>query len=44
MCKREVEQLNNLTVEEFTEIFSLSLMDKMSELGFFVENGKIYIQ
>lgn len=35
--------LNELTVEEFLEIFSASLQDKMSELGFYVQDGLICI-
>lgn len=35
--------LNELTVEEFLGIFSESLQDKMSELGFYVQDGLICI-
>lgn len=44
MQKREAEALNQLTVQEFTEIFSEQVQDKMSELGFYVEDGRIYIK
>lgn len=43
MQKRDVEALNELTVEQFTEIFSGMLQDRMSELGFYVEDGRICI-
>ena len=36
--------LNELTVEEFLEIFSESLQDRMSELGFYVKDGRICIK
>lgn len=35
--------LNDLTVEEFLETYSESLQDKMSELGYYVEDGYICI-
>lgn len=35
--------LNKFTVEEFTEIYPESIQDKMSELTYYVENGKILI-
>lgn len=35
--------LNELTVEEFLETYSDSIQDRMSELGYYVENGLIYI-
>ena len=34
--------LNELTVEEFLEIYSESIQNKMSELGYYVEDGLIY--
>ena len=34
--------LNELTVEEFLEIYSESIQNKMSELGYYIENGLIY--
>lgn len=34
--------LNELTVEEFLETYSESIQNKMSELGYYVENGLIY--
>ena len=40
---RICDVLNELTVEEFLGIFSESLQDKMSELGFYVQDGLIYI-
>lgn len=41
---RIVKVLNELTVEQFLEIFSESLQERMSEIGYFVENGLIYIE
>ena len=35
--------LNELTVEEFLQIYSDSLQDKMSELGYYVQDGLICI-
>ena len=35
--------LNELTVEDFLEIYSESIQDKMSELGYYVQNGFICI-
>ena len=35
--------LNELTVEEFLEIFSESLQDRMSKLGYYVQDGLICI-
>ena len=35
--------LNELTVEDFLGIFSESIQDKMSELGYYVQDGLIYI-
>ena len=43
MGKRFSSVLNDLTVEEFLEIFSESLQDKMSELGYYVQDGLIWI-
>ena len=40
---RIVKVLNELTVEEFLETFSEALQEKMSEIGYYVENGLIYI-
>lgn len=40
---RIVKVLNELTVEEFLETFSEALQERMSEIGYFVENGLIYI-
>ena len=34
--------LNELTVEEFLETYSDSIQNKMSELGYYVEDGLIY--
>ena len=34
--------LNELTVEDFIEIYSESIQNKMSELGYYVEDGLIY--
>ena len=35
--------LNELTVEEFLETYSESIQDKMSELGYYVQDGLICI-
>lgn len=35
--------LNELTVEEFLETYSESIQDRMSELGYYVQNGFICI-
>lgn len=35
--------LNELTVDEFLSIFSESLQDRMSELGYYVKDGLICI-
>ena len=35
--------LNELTVEEFLEIYSESIQDRMSELGYYVQDGLIFI-
>lgn len=34
--------LNELTVEDFLGIYSETIQDKMSELGYYVEEGLIY--
>ena len=34
--------LNELTVEDFLGIFSEIIQNKMSELGYYVEDGLIY--
>ena len=34
--------LNELTVEVFIETYSESIQNKMSELGYYVEDGLIY--
>ena len=35
--------LNNLTVEEFLEIYSKIIQERMSELGYYVQDGLICI-
>ena len=35
--------LNELTVEEFLEMFSESIQDRMSNLGYYVSDGLICI-
>lgn len=35
--------LNNLTVEEFLEIYSKIIQERMSELGYYVKDGLICI-
>ena len=35
--------LNELTVEEFLEIYSESIQDRMSEIGYYVQDGLICI-
>ena len=35
--------LNDLTVEEFLATYSESIQDKMSELGYYVQDGLICI-
>ena len=40
---RNYSVLNDLTVEEFLEIFSESIQDRMSKLGYYVQNGLICI-
>lgn len=35
--------LNELTVEEFLEIYSENIQTRMSELGYYVKNGLICI-
>ena len=39
---RDCSLLNELTVEEFLGIYSESIQNKMSELGYYVEDGLIY--
>ena len=41
MEKRICNVLNELTVEEFLEIYSKSIQDRMSELGYYVSGGLI---
>ena len=41
---RIVKVLNELTVEEFLETFSETMQEKMSEIGYYVEDGLIYIE
>ena len=36
--------LNNLTVEEFLEIYSNIIQERMSDLGYYVQDGLIYIE
>ena len=36
--------LNDLTVEEFLEIYSMIIQERMSELGYYVKDGLIYIE
>lgn len=40
---RNYSVLNDLTVEEFLEIFSESIQDRMSKLGYYVQDGLICI-
>ena len=40
---RKYSVLNDLTVEEFLEIFSESIQDRMSKLGYYVQDGLICI-
>ena len=40
---RNYSVLNDLTVEEFLEIFSESIQDRMSKLGYYVQDGHICI-
>ena len=40
---RKYSALNDLTVEEFLEIYSESVQDKMSEIGYYVQDGLICI-
>ena len=35
--------INDLTVEEFLEIYSETIQDKMSEIGYYVQDGLICI-
>ena len=41
--KRICNVLNELTVEEFLEIYSESIQDRMAELGYYVQDGLICI-
>lgn len=41
--KRICNVLNELTVEEFLEIYSEIIQDIMSNLGYYVSDGLIYI-
>ena len=43
MEKRIYSELNELTVEEFLEMFSESIQDRMSKLGYYVQDGLICI-
>ena len=43
MEKRVCNVLNELTVEEFLEIYSESVQDRMSKLGYYVQDGLICI-
>lgn len=43
MEKRVCSALNELTVEEFLEIYSETIQDRMSKLGYYVSDGLIYI-
>ena len=43
MEKRICNVLNELTVEEFLAIYSESIQDKMSVIGYYVSDGFIYI-
>ena len=40
---RKYSVLNDLSVEEFLEIFSESIQDRMSKLGYYVQDGLICI-
>lgn len=35
--------LNELTVGEFLDIYSERIQERMAELGYYVEDGKIHI-
>ena len=41
--KKICNVLNELTVEEFLEIYSESIQEKMSEIGYYVQDGLICI-
>ena len=41
--KRICNVLNELTVEEFLAIYSERMLDRMSELGYYVQDGLICI-
>ena len=41
--KRICNVLNDLTVEEFLEIYSENMQEKMSDLGYYVKDGLICI-
>ena len=41
--KRICNVLNELTVEEFLEIYSESIQDRMAEQGYYVQDGLICI-
>ena len=43
MEKRIYSELNELTVEEFLEMFSESIQDRMAKIGYYVSDGFIYI-
>lgn len=43
MEKKVCSAINELTVEEFLEIYSDSIQDRMSKIGYYVEDGLIYI-
>ena len=43
MERKICSALNELTVEDFLVIFSESLQDRMSNLGYYVSDGLIYI-
>ena len=43
MEQKVCSKLNELTVEEFLEIYSESIQDRMSNLGYYVSDGLICI-
>ena len=43
MEQKVCSKLNELTVEEFLAIYSESMLDRMSELGYYVQDGLICI-
>ena len=43
MERKVCNVLNELTVEEFLEIYSESIQDRMSNLGYYVSDGLICI-